>query len=627
MLPVFLDDTYFPAKIPTTNYKVYPRVTRTCQEPVTIALLRNTKGEKSISRADSHFFRTFSDPHISSHYWQVKQIRKLFCCILPPSSSFSTLTPQQSNTSLETMELCVQGYDDDTKFVIEVGENDTTETMRQKVASATGLCEDSFRMGFGGKEEGEDITELSAGDTVVLTKTTKYTSVEALRALGETDISEARLWTVTDPEVASLLLQAEVATEIPMNFLIKESFTRLDLSAVSGVTRIRQAFLYGCASVETVDLSGLCNVTHIGHDCLSRCTSLTSLDVSGFTGVTVIGSTFLQGSGVTELDLSAMTSVTTVGDYFLHRCTSLKRIDISGWRRVTHIENYFLSNCTSLATIDLSAFCSVTKIGSEFLLNCTSLTTISFSGMTNVTDIGNRFCADCTSLETIDLTALHRVVKVGHNFLTRCTSLGSIDLSAFGSVAAIGSGFMMQCSSLKTVDLSVLRSIMIIMPNWMEGCSALTTADLSGLSNVKNIATHFLDECTSLTTLDMSGFGRDTMIYDDFPRNCNALTTVVLPGNIDIHEMSLPNEAQKNHGTGLTKTFDACVRDIYARFTEQFGGVRTEDLVRTDVSGDVRQCIALKAGQEGEGLMQAQEDEDKQELDKQEHDKQGHLEG
>ena len=71
------------------------------------------------------------------------------------------------------MELCVQGYDEN-KFVIEVGENDTTETMRQKVASATGLCEDSFRMGFGGKEEGEDITELSAGDTVVLTKSMKW---------------------------------------------------------------------------------------------------------------------------------------------------------------------------------------------------------------------------------------------------------------------------------------------------------------------------------------------------------------------------------------------------------------------------------------------------------------------
>ena len=450
------------------------------------------------------------------------------------------------------MELCVQGYDDDTKFVIEVGEDDTTETMRQKVATATGLCEDSFHMGFGGKEEGEDITELSAGDTVVLTKSTKYQSLEALRALGETDISEARLSTVKDPEVASLLLQAEVATVIPNRFLSEASFTRLDLSAVSGVTRIERGFLFECASVETVDLSGLCNVTHIKGLFLSSCKSLTSLDVSGFTGVTVIGNSFLKESGVTELDLSAMTSVTTVGDYFLHRCKSLKRIDISGWRRVTHIEHNFLSYCTSLATIDLSAFCSVTRIGCCFLTYCTSLTTISFSGMTNVTEIED---------------------------------------------------------------------------SWMQECSALTTADLSGLINVKSIGMNFLQDCTSLTTLDMSGIASDTEIEPYFLGNCNALTTVVLPGNIDIHEMSLPNEAQKNHGFGVTKTFDACVRDIYARFTEQFGGVRTEDLVRTDVSGDARQCIALKAGQEGEGLMQAQEDEDKQELDKQEHDKQGHLEG
>ena len=560
------------------------------------------------------------------------------------ASSFSTLTPQQSNTSLETMELCVQGYDDETKFVIEVGEKDTTETMRQKVATATGLCEDSFRMGFGGKEEGEDITELSAGDTVVLTKTTKYQSVEALRALGETDISEARLATVKDPEVASLLLQAEVATVIPAGFLSQASFTRLDLSAVSGVTRIEDNFLYGCASVKTVDLSGLCNVTHIGDAFLLGSTSLTSLDVSGFTAVTVIPKAFLHESGVTELDLSAMTSVTTVGTYFLLNCKSLQSLNISEWRRVTHIANGFLWNCTSLTTIDLSAFCSVTKIGSDFLRNCTSLTTISFSGMTNVTEltdgfcryctslttidlsafcsvtkigcdflfncsslttisfsgmtnvtkVGNSFCRACTSLATIDLSALHRVLKVEYDFLMGCTSLTSIDLSAFGSARGIGHSFLSQCSSLKTVDLSVLCSITRIESGWMQGCSALTTADLSGLSNVKNINTRFLQGCTSLTTLDMSGIGSDTMIQHNFLDNCNALTTIVLPGSIDIHEMSLPNEAQKNHGTGLTKTFDACVRDIYARFTEQFGGVRTEDVVRADVSGDARQCIALR---------------------------------
>ena len=70
------------------------------------------------------------------------------------------------------MQLTVQGFGK-TEYEIEVGEDDTTETMRQKVASAAGLAEDSFHMGFGGKDEGEDITELSAGDTIILTKTQK----------------------------------------------------------------------------------------------------------------------------------------------------------------------------------------------------------------------------------------------------------------------------------------------------------------------------------------------------------------------------------------------------------------------------------------------------------------------
>ena len=61
----------------------------------------------------------------------------------------------------------------DNSHVMEVGVDDTTETMRQKVASAVGLAEDSFRMGFGGKDEGDDITQLSAGDTIILTESKK----------------------------------------------------------------------------------------------------------------------------------------------------------------------------------------------------------------------------------------------------------------------------------------------------------------------------------------------------------------------------------------------------------------------------------------------------------------------
>ena len=43
-MPVFLDDASFPAKNPTTNYKVYPLplIPMTSQGPVNIAPLRNT---------------------------------------------------------------------------------------------------------------------------------------------------------------------------------------------------------------------------------------------------------------------------------------------------------------------------------------------------------------------------------------------------------------------------------------------------------------------------------------------------------------------------------------------------------------------------------------------------------
>ena len=47
-----------------------------------------------------------------------------------------------------------------------MGEDDTVEGLRRKVASAMGLPEDSFCMSFGDEAlgEGADMTQLSAGD-------------------------------------------------------------------------------------------------------------------------------------------------------------------------------------------------------------------------------------------------------------------------------------------------------------------------------------------------------------------------------------------------------------------------------------------------------------------------------
>ena len=72
------------------------------------------------------------------------------------------------------MDLNIKGFDTN-QHTVEVGEDDTVEDLRRKVASAVGLPEDGFCMSFGDEPmgEGADMTQLSAGDTIILTKTQK----------------------------------------------------------------------------------------------------------------------------------------------------------------------------------------------------------------------------------------------------------------------------------------------------------------------------------------------------------------------------------------------------------------------------------------------------------------------
>ena len=206
------------------------------------------------------------------------------------------------------MDLTIKGWNG-VKDTVELGEDDTPAVMRRKVASAVGLPEDGFVMSFGGEamDEGYDMTQLSAGDTIVLSTTTKMEARAALHALGETDITAKRLESVEDPEVACLLLQAEVATVIPEYFLMGASLTSLDLSAESVVTQIGHNFLESCTSLTSIDLSGLIDVTHIGSGFLFGCISLRTLD------------------------LSPLSSVTEINPFcFLGECSSLESIYLTG---------------------------------------------------------------------------------------------------------------------------------------------------------------------------------------------------------------------------------------------------------------------------------------------------------
>ena len=228
------------------------------------------------------------------------------------------------------MEICVKSFDGE-KYTVEVGVDDTTADIRRKVASAAELCEDGFDMSFGGKvlAEGDDITQLSAGDTVVLTKKTlvktnsqtlsqKDDAIAALRDLGERELTEERFERLRHPKLIHLFLQAEVVTYIHHYFLQSGTFSELDLSGVPGVTQVGCSFLELCRSLRTADLSGWSNVTHVEAFFLSSCTSLRTLDLSGW-------------SNVTQVD-----------KYFLSKCSALKSLDLSGWNNVMRLDVGFL---------------------------------------------------------------------------------------------------------------------------------------------------------------------------------------------------------------------------------------------------------------------------------------------
>ena len=311
------------------------------------------------------------------------------------------------------MDLIIKDFDEK-EHVVEVGVDDTLEHLRLKVASAAELQEDSFQLTFRGEvlREAEGIKELSAGDTIMLVRTTKFAAIAALHALGETDLTKEKLATVDDPDVARLLLEAEVATEIPLGFLQGSAITRLDLSAVSVVTKIGGFFMNETQATE-VDLSGLCNVTEIGSCFIANARRLESINLSEFGSVTKIGRAFFSGS-------------------------ALRTVDLSVFRRVTVIDGGFLLRCNHLTSVDLSGLSNVIRVGDDFLKDCSALKRVCLSGLRSVVAIGKNFFQGCSLLQVVDgLSALSGVRSIGTVFFFSCLELARIDASGLSKDALV----------------------------------------------------------------------------------------------------------------------------------------------------------------------------------------------
>ena len=334
----------------------------------------------------------------------------------------------------QKMDLTIKDFDEK-EHVVEVGVDEALEDLHLKVASAAGLQEDSFQMTFRGEvlRDEEGIKELSAGDTIILRRTAKFAAIAALHALGETDLTNERLETVDDPDVARLLLEAEVATEIPFGFLYGITLTRLDLSAVSVVTEIGDDFLYNSSELTEVDLTGLCNVTVIGANFINNACELESINLSGFGNVTKIGEGFLG-------------------------CSALRTVDLSVFRRVTVIEGSFLGHCRHLTSVDLSGLSNVTKIGDYSISNCSALKTVCLSGLRSVVAIGKGFFFRCSGLQVVDgLSALSGVRSIGMRFFFSCSKLTRIDASGLSKDALVVRRLLAKEVGLPTDTIHGLR--------------------------------------------------------------------------------------------------------------------------------------------------------------------------
>ena len=328
--------------------------------------------------------------------------------------TFSTINATAQNTTTQKMDITIKDFDEK-EHVVEVGVDDALGHLRLKVASAAGLQEDSFQMTFRGEvlREEEGIKELSAGDTIMLLRTTKFAAIAALHALGETDLTKERLETVEDPDVARLLLEAEVATVIPDYFLRDSALTRLDLSAVSVVTEIGDGFLFNCRQLTELDLSGLCNVTAIGAYFINNAERLESINLLGFGSVTKVGGRFLADS-------------------------ALRTVDLSVFRRVTVIEGNFLRHCKHLTSVDLSGLSNVTEIGDYFLFHCSSLKRVCLSGLRSVVTVGKSFFGCCSSLQVVDgLSALSEVSSIEEGFFFLCSKLTRMNASGLSKDALV----------------------------------------------------------------------------------------------------------------------------------------------------------------------------------------------
>ena len=292
----------------------------------------------------------------------------------------------------------------------------------------------------------------------------------------------------------------------------------LDLSGVTGITKIEKGMFTGCDRLIGIVLPN--SVTSIGERAFEGCSGLDSVTIPNC--VTSIGErAFESCSALKEIhisDLNAWLNIKMDGYLTASRGIYLNGSKLEGNlvipEGVKEIRKYAFYNCEGLTSVTIPN--SVTSIGEDAFYSCYSLTSVTIPN--SVTSIGGDAFYGCKGLTSV--TIPDSVISIGGGAFYSCYSLTSVTIP--DSVTSIGDYTFCNCEGLTSVTIP--NSVTSIGYSAFCNCEGLTSVTIP--NSVTSIGYYAFSDCDSLTSVTIPN--SVTRIKSGAFDDCRKLTEIVM---------------------------------------------------------------------------------------------------
>ena len=284
----------------------------------------------------------------------------------------------------------------------------------------------------------------------------------------------------------------------------------LDLSGVTGITKIEKGMFTGCDRLIGIVLPN--SVTSIGERAFEGCSGLDSVTIPN--------------------------SVTSIGERAFESCSALKEIhisDLNAWLNIkmdgylTASRGIYLNGSKLEGNLVIPE--GVKKIRKYAFYNCEGLTSVTIPN--SVTSIGAKAFYDCYNLQEIHISDLNAWLNIkvdGYLIASRGIYLNGLKLEGNlvipEGVKKIRNSAFSCCSSLTSVTIP---DSVTSIGNWaFSSCDGLTSVTIP--DSVTSIGDYAFESCSSLTRVTIPN-SVTSIGYVAF-KGCKGLTSVTIPNSV-----------------------------------------------------------------------------------------------